>query len=151
LFTTGIAAYATLVSTVAVGWQIYSWHRMHKTRVRVTVANAFIPHLTGGTEDVISITVINDNDHAVRVTGYGLMANDGSGQQAFFIWPVPGSQIPGTIPPHDSGAGLNPWSGMVGAPIDFNRPVKAFAVLASGERFYSEPVTLFVPKQLRAA
>jgi hypothetical protein len=29
--TTIIAAYAAVISTVAVGWQIYSWHRTHKS------------------------------------------------------------------------------------------------------------------------
>jgi hypothetical protein len=151
LLTTVIAAYAALLSTVSVGWGIYSWHRTHKTRVRVNLTNAMIPLALGGIQDVISIEVVNESDHTVRVTGFGLMANDGSGQQLFFIGPVPGSSLPGQIPPHDSGTGLNDWSGLVGAPINFNLPVKAFAVLASGERVYSKPVTLYIPKQLRAA
>jgi hypothetical protein len=143
--------YAAVIATVALGWQIYIWHRTRRTRVRVKLANAIMPLVLGGVEHVISVEVINDSGHQVRVTGFGLMANDGSGQQAFFISPVAGSTLPGPIAPHDAATGLNPWSGMVGAPIDFNRPVKAFAILASGERCFSKPTILHIPKELRSA
>lgn len=151
MLTVIIAAYAALVSSAGVGWQIYSWRQTHKTRVRVTVANAVIPLLHGDVQRVVSVGVVNDSGHQVRVTGFGLLANDGSGQQLFFISPVPGSSLPGVVQPHDSGTGLNDWRGLFGAPIDFSRPVEAFAMLASGERVRSKPVTLYIPEELRAA
>lgn len=135
-----IAAYAAVISTVAVAWQIYSWHRMHKTKIRVQMVNAY---MTFPGKRVIAVEARNDNDHAIRVTSWGLETNDGSGQQLVIVQPLSGSTLPGPIPPHDSGSGYHDWDDLVGSPrIDFKRPVVAFVNLATGERFRSKPTTL---------
>lgn len=138
--TTIIAAYAAVISTVAVAWQIYSWHRTHKTKVRVRLTNAF---MTLPPTRVIAVNASNDNDHAIRVTSWGLEANDGSGRQHVMVQPIAGSTLPGSIAAHDSGDGYEGWDELAGSPvIDFTRPVVAFVNLATGERFRSKPTTL---------
>lgn len=135
-----IAAYAAVISTVAVAWQIYSWHRTHKTRVRVDVSDAY---MTFPGTHVIAVNASNDNDHAIRITSWGLEANDGTGEQLIIVRPMHGSTLPGPIPGHDSGSGFQDRDELSSSPaLDLRKPVVAFVRLATGERFCSKPTKL---------
>jgi hypothetical protein len=109
--------------------------------MRVTLSNA-VASLPLGFQRVVAVEALNDNDHAVRVTGWGIEANDGSGGNLFMVQPVAGSNMPGVIAPHDSGTGMQDWDALADAPINFKEPVVAFVKLASGEWFRSKPIKL---------
>jgi hypothetical protein len=137
--TVAIAAYAAIVSTIAVGWQVFTWRRSHTTRVRVELSNAFT---TPDFRRTISVTAYNDNDHDVRVTSWGFEANDGSGDSALCIQPLPWSQLPGTVGAHDSKIGIQDWEAAQSPVLDFKRPVTAWVTLSNGKRFRSKSKTL---------
>jgi hypothetical protein len=135
-----IAAYAAVIATLGVAWQIYSWYRTHKTKVRVRIA---LGYMTLPRMPVVTVSAHNDNDHPIRVTGWGIEANDGSGRQLFALQPIQGSTLPGPVAAHDCGDGYQDWNELRTLPqIDFTRPVVAFANLATGERFRSKPTRL---------
>jgi hypothetical protein len=108
----------------------------------VNVSNAIVAIAPGIAEHVISVEAVNETGHAVRVTGFGIEANDGSNQNLFFVWPVAGSTLPGSIAPHDAGNGLQLRDKLADAPVDLKKPVVAFVNLANGERFRSKPTRL---------
>jgi hypothetical protein len=119
-------------------------------RVRVTLTQGLMTSPLGAPLDVICIGANNKMDHAVRVTMWGLEANDGSGDQLVMIQPMMGSELPGMVPAHDSATGYHDWPPLLGNPkLDLRRPVQAFVQLATGERFRSRPQQLFVPNALR--
>jgi hypothetical protein len=139
--TTIIAAYAAVIATGGLSWEIYKWRRTHKTKVRVALRNALMPY--GDIPRAISVEAINDNDHAIRATSWGLEANDGSGDDMVIVMPMPGSTLPGKVAAHDSGSGYSDYEEIDASPkIDFKRPAVAFVNLASGERVRSKPTTL---------
>lgn len=137
-----IAAYAAVVATVGVGWQIYSFRHARRNRATIQIRNAVIP-LPPGSEWVLSITVMNGNDHAVRVNGYGLETNDGSGNDFVFFRNLPGSNLPGIIEAHDSGTALQNLDELTTrTELDFTHPLVAFASLATGDRIRSTPTKI---------
>jgi hypothetical protein len=139
--TTIIAAYAAVVATGGLGWEIYRWHRTQTNKVRVALKNAILTY--GDMPRVVSVGAINDNDHAVRATSWGLEANDGSGNDVVCVKPMMGSGLPGPIGPHDSADGFADYEEIAAMPqINFRRAVVAFVNLASGERVRSKPTTL---------
>jgi hypothetical protein len=107
----------------------------------VTLALAY---LTGPKLDVLSITVANDNDYAVRVNSTGLVTQDGTRRDLVFLDQLPGASLPGSIPPHDEGMAFLERSAAEQDGIDFFRPLVAWANVASVGRFESKPATIFV-------
>jgi hypothetical protein len=141
--TTVIAAYAGVVSTAALGWQIYSWQ--HKRRSHVDVEARFALAVLSSRESpakVIAIGVANHSDHAVRVTGAGLDLQDGSGCQLHHIGQFPGATLPGVVASRDSASAYLPLDQVEAEGINIAMPVTAWARLATGELVKSTPTPL---------
>jgi hypothetical protein len=139
--TTAIAIYAAVVATAGVAWQVYTWLRLHGTRVRVTVSNAFLTfpdHLP----QVAMITVRNLGGHPIRVTSAGFDFQDGSGRTVVLTQPPPGASLPGIVQPRDSAETWVEEQHFTSSGIDVFRPLVAWARLATGETFKSKPTTL---------
>lgn len=139
--TTLIAAYAAAIATAGLAWQMYSWVRTHRTNVRVSISNAVMPDPLRGVLHVISVEAQNRSEHNVRVTSFGLEANDGSKRQLVFIDPVRGSGLPGVVPPHDSASGFQPIGAIDAQEVDLRKPVVAFVQTTVG-RYHSQPMQL---------
>ena len=45
-----LAAYAAVVATAAIAWQIFTWRRERQTRIEVQLSNAFIGRGVRGVE-----------------------------------------------------------------------------------------------------
>jgi hypothetical protein len=136
-----IAAYAAAVSTLGLGWQIFAWARSRRTHVKVAVSNAVMAGPLGPLH-VLAVQATNESEHTVRVTMFGLEANDGSGRQLIFVNPVPGSDLPGQIAPHDSAAGYQPIGSIDGREVDLRKPVIAFIKTSTNQRYRSRPASL---------
>lgn len=138
-----IAGYAAVVSTAALGWQVYSWRHKRQSHVDVDarLALAFLPD-SDSPEKVVAVSVANRSDHPVRVTGAGLDLQDGSGYQLHHVGQFPGSTLPGMVEPYDSASAFLPLEQIEAEGIDFSRPVIAWARLATGETRKSRPRSL---------
>jgi hypothetical protein len=138
--TTVIAAYAAAIGTMGLAWQIYSWVRTHKTNVKVSLSNAVIG-APSGVLHVLAIEAQNHSEYELRVTSFGLEANDGSKRQLVFIDPVRGSGLPGTISAHDAASGYQPIGAIDVSEVDLTKPVVAFVQTTMG-RHQSRPMRL---------
>jgi len=127
-----VAAYAALVATASLGWQIYTWWHRRKSHVEVSASIAILGFSTGA-KQAIGIDVTNHGDHAIRVTGAGLEMQDGSDAQLHILNPPPGATIPGTIQPRDSAKTWIEQAEYEEQGISPFEPVTAWAQLATGE------------------
>ncbi|MGD0712779.1 MAG: hypothetical protein ABSB24_01155 [Gaiellaceae bacterium] len=80
----------------ALGWNIWSWHRGHATRVVVEVREGIIAP-PEGTRHVVLITAINYSEHPIQVKAVGVEC----GGQTIQVFHQSG-EIPGKIEARDS-------------------------------------------------
>jgi hypothetical protein len=121
-------------------WEVYKWRQSQQLKVRVQLRHAFLGYEA---QHVLSVTVLNGHNYAVRVTSWGLETNDGTGRDFVIVRPVIGSNLPGVVEARDSASGFADYAELTAAPeLDFKRPLVAFANLATGERIRAEPQTL---------
>jgi hypothetical protein len=124
-------------------WQVFTWYHARKAKVTVKVALGLLGTGMSSLECVF-VSVANSNDYAVRVHSIGLLLQDGSKRNLVFVHQVPGSTIPGTVPPHDEGTAFVERAEVEQGGIDVFRPLVAWANLAAIGRVESKPVTLLV-------
>jgi hypothetical protein len=134
-----VAAYAAVIATASLGWQIYAWRHRQQSRVVVSVRLAISSPAPGVTVQAISITATNNSEHAVRVTGAGLDLNRQDGWQFHQAAPIYGATLPGVIQPHDAGVAMIDRGGAEREGLDLTKPVVAWVRLATGETINSEP------------
>jgi hypothetical protein len=134
-----VAAYAAVIATASLGWQIYAWRHRQRSRVVVSVGLAISSPAPGVTVHAISITATNKSEHAVRVTGVGLDLNRRDGWQFHQPVPIYGANLPGVIPAHDSGAAMIDREAAENEGLDLTEPIAAWVRLATGETINSEP------------
>ncbi len=137
-----IAGYAAVVSSAALGWQVYSWRHQHRSHVDVEArfALAVLPG-SDSPAKVVAIGVANRSDHAVRVTGAGLDLQDGSATSCIISGSFLG-RPPGTVAPRDSASAYLPLDQVEAEGINITEPVTAWARLATGELVKSTPTPL---------
>lgn len=140
-----VAAYAAVVATASLAWQIYAWRHRQRSRVTVVVRLAIASLAPGVTLQAITITATNNSEHAVRVTSVGLDLDRGDGWQFHQPVPIYGASLPGVIQPHDAGVGMIDRATAVGEGLDLGKPVVAWVRLATGEAVNSEPTQLLIP------
>jgi hypothetical protein len=136
-----VAIYAATASTIALGWQVFTWRHSRSTRVKVEARMAIV----GGPspETIVAITALNDSEHPVRVSSVGLVLQDGSRRDVVVTrLPAHAGGLPGIVAPHDSGTAHMHFEHVAAAGIDAYRPVTAFVWLSTGERVESKPVAL---------
>lgn len=138
-----ISFWITVVSTAALGWQVYLWRDRRRSHVSVDVrfALAMLPGSENSAE-VVAIGVANRSDHTVRVSGAGLDLQAGSDYQLHSFGQFPGASIPGAVASHDSGSAFLPLDQVEAEGIDITEPVTAWARLATGELVKSDPTRL---------
>jgi hypothetical protein len=87
-----------------------------------------------------SVTGINRSDHPIRFTSAGFERADG---KQIVIRDQPyGSNLIGTIPPHDSGETWIECAALEQAGLDVYGPIVGWARTATGELYKSEPRVL---------
>ena len=134
-----VTAYAALVATAALGWQVWTW-RQQRRPVKVRVALACVGYPDGPVWTV-AVEAINRSDHAVNVRSAGLMMQDGTGREWVIVRPLDISKLPGAVEPHDA-AGVFVTADSVREHFDLLRPVVGWVRLASGDVVRSERVKL---------
>jgi hypothetical protein len=134
-----VAAYAAVVATASLAWQIYAWRHRQKSRVVVSVRLAIAAPAVGVTVHALAITATNNSEHAVRVTGVGLDLNRRDGWQFQQALPIYGADLPGVIQPHDAGVAMIDREAAEDEGLDLSGPVVAWVRLATGEIVNSEP------------
>jgi hypothetical protein len=137
--TTAIAIYAAVIGTLGLAWQVYSWRRANSTKVRVKLADAFIP---GITEHAAMITAINQSSHMVKVTSVGFIAQDGSKRDVLLTTQSFGATLPGPVEPRDSGMAWLDIDEAARAGIDIYRPLVGWVRTSDDQRFESKPAPL---------
>jgi hypothetical protein len=137
-----IAGYAAVVATGSLGWQVYQWRHRRRSHVEVRVRWGLVA-AEPNTVHAIIVTAVNRSEHRVRLTGFGLYLQDGSGDH-FQQWrPFYGlPTLHGHIEPHDSEAGFLSPTDIETAGIDPHEPVTAWVQLATGETVNSSPTRL---------
>lgn len=136
-----VAAYAALVATASLAWQVYTWWHRRKSHVEVSASIAILAFSTG-IKQAISIEVTNHSDHTIRVTGAGLDMQDGSQMELHILEPPSGSTIPGTVQPRDSAKTWIEQAAYEAQGINPLEPVTAWAKLATGETIRSHAIQL---------
>ena len=136
-----VAGYAALVSTASLTWQVVSWRLARKSRVEVTVNAAMLPYDDGRVLDGVTVNVVNNSDHAVRVTSAGLVLTDGSNRDLVQMSTPSGATLPGLIAPHDSAMTYFLVEDLERETdgIDIYAPLAGWVQLATGERVKSKP------------
>jgi hypothetical protein len=138
--TTAVAIYAGIVATAALGWQVFTWWRHHRTRVEVFVRPGEA-QLDGATErPAVLVIVRNLSAYDIRIATV-VLAQDGR-----VLATVPpmlaqgrSDEPPGLVPPRDIRTAALARAEAVKAGLDASRPVAAWVGLASGETFSSKP------------
>jgi hypothetical protein len=139
-----VAIYAAVIATAGLGWQIYAWGRTRRTQMNVSINNAVFG-LPMGVLGGVTIEATNRSDHEVRVTSAGFDLQDGSGRKVVIVRQMPGSSIPGNVPPHDSGMTWIEEDEARHAGLDIYKPLVGWVSTSTGESFKSKPMTLRVP------
>ncbi len=134
-----VAAYAAVVATASLGWQVYAWRHRQQNRVTVSVRLAIASPAPGVSVQALSITATNNSEHAVRVTGVGVDLNRRDGWQFHQPAPIHGATLPGIIQPHDAGVSMIDRENAEREGLDLTKPVVAWVRLATGEIVNSEP------------
>jgi hypothetical protein len=137
-----VAAYAAVVATASLGWQIYAWRHRQKSRVAVSVRLAIASPSPGVTVHVLSIAATNNSEHAVRVTGVGVDLNRKDGWQFHQAVAIYGATLPGVVQPHDAGVAMIDRGGAEAEGLSLAEPVVAWVRLATGEVVSSEPTQI---------
>ena len=88
------------------------------------------------------INVINRENHAVRISSVGFNLQDGSGRSLVLVSPPPAATLPGEVAAHDQGFTYLAESSPDIKNLGLNRPLVAWARLATGELHKSKPKTL---------
>lgn len=132
-----LAAYATILGTgVAIGaivvggiWRYWTWRQEHGTLVTVTLkwgGLTFGPNVV----EAVTVTVLNQSSHPVRVTGAGVEINDGSERTGNVTEVKPGAGIPGVVAPHDLGFTWIEIADLKQNGFDPFKPARAFVHVA---------------------
>lgn len=134
-----VTAYAALVATAALGWQVWTWRQQRRpVQVRVSLACVGYPE---GPVWTVEVEAVNRSDHAVNVRSAGLVMQDGSRREWVIARPLDISKLPGAVEPHDA-AGAFVRAESLREHFDLYRPVVGWMRLASGDVVRSEAVTL---------
>jgi hypothetical protein len=141
-----VAAYAAIVATASLAWQVYAWHHRQQSRVAVSVRLAVASPAAGVTLHAISITATNNSEHPVRVAGVGLDLNRQDGWQFHQPTPIHGATLPGVIQARDAGVAMVDRATAEGEGLDLTKPVVAWVRLATGETITSEATQLIRPE-----
>ena len=133
-----VAIYAAAASTVVGIWQIYSGIQQRRTKIEV---NTYIGEIhqrgTHPITDVLTMTVINHSDYAMRWT-FGAWQQQGDGERWIFSQTFPyGDPLPHLIPPHDSRSISVELA--VLKRLDLSKPIIASASFSDGKIFKSKP------------
>lgn len=135
-----------MISTAALSWQIYSYWHSRRSRIEVQLKNAFLTYTDGSPRQVVAINVINNSDHAVRVSSLGLDLQDRSGRTAQAFQQIPGATLPGQVERHDSGETYLLADELKRDGFDLSRPLRGWATLSTGKTVRSKPVQLEASK-----
>jgi hypothetical protein len=141
LVATIIAAYAAIVATAALIWQVYSWWHRRAAHLEVTVRIAVMMP-PEGILHVVSIAAINRSEYRVRVRAFGLDFQDGRAATFQQYAPVEGATLPGEIEHHDSAEGFIHVANVQKAGIDLYEPITAWVRLATGDVVRSKATRL---------
>jgi hypothetical protein len=151
--TTAVAGYGAVVSTLAVGWNVYTWRQTHYTKLAVTARLAVL-NFARSTAAGIGITVENKTRNPIEVVEMGLFNESAHGEVR--LSPYPPDDLPkilpgresfefaiarrfedanpyGTEPPPPMSGYFDPLWNRTGASITF------WVKTSSGSRFSSEP------------
>jgi hypothetical protein len=128
-----------MTGVAGLGWQVYTWLQDRRSRVTVSVCGAVVAY-TSDPDHVVSIRVVNDHDHAIRVASIGFDMQNHLSQQVVIIRQMPATSLPGVVSAHDSGEGWMLQTDFEKAGLDIYTPVVAWARLATGEKVRS-PLT----------
>jgi hypothetical protein len=137
-----VAAYAAVVATASLVWQIYAWRHRQQSRVTVAVRLAIASPAPGVTLQAITITATNNSEHAVRVAGVGLDLNRRDGWQFHQPAPIYGADLPGVIQPHDSRVSMIDRNDAENEGLNLAEPIVGWVRLATDEVVKSEPTQL---------
>ncbi len=138
--TLAIAITGALTGLSSLGWQIYTSIDARKLKIEVEVGNSIIIPDTEPLH-VVGVTVINRNDHAIRVQSVGLNLQKGRAPGRLFFPPQSHANLPGEIAPHDSGFSYIEYRHFE-EEMDPNLPVVAVAVTSAHGAFESKPTHL---------
>jgi hypothetical protein len=134
-----VAAYAAVVGTAALGWEVWKAVQARRLKVEVDLANAMLAYPAREPAWSAQIQVRNHGDHQINVTSAGLYTQDGTDQRVVMIRQQPGATLPGVVGPHDSGFTYFLEDELQNAGLDWFRPLVAWAALSTGERVNSKP------------
>jgi hypothetical protein len=138
--TAAVAIYAAIVATAALGWQVFTWWRHHRTKVEVFV-RAGEAQVDGTAErPAILVIVRNLSAYDIRIVTV-VLAQDGRALVAVPPMLPQGrpDEPPGLVPPRDIRTAALEREEAVKAGLDASRPAAAWVGLASGETFSSKP------------
>jgi predicted metal-dependent phosphoesterase TrpH len=134
-----VAAYAAVVASGTLGWQVYQWHHSHKDHVEVKAAIALMGLGDDSMVEAVAVIATNRSDHTIHVEGLGLDIQDGSDRELHVMKAMPGATLPGAVEPHNGGSAYIDQREVEAQGISVFKPVTAWVRLATGEVVRSKP------------
>lgn len=134
-----LAVYAAVTATAGIGWQVFTWHRSHGTRLTVSLTQAIA---APNGDYYIGVVVTNKSEHLVNIIGAGFNLQDGSGRTLPIIEPTPMCSIPGKVAARDSGSAFLLGDAAASVGLDAYHPMVGWVDTGAHGRIKSRPQTL---------
>lgn len=141
-----VAAYAAVVASGALGWQVFIWRASRRNRVTVDLKMGLGKVAENHYGPAINIVVRNLGAHPVRPVAAGLHVGiKGGGTK--LIYASAGNLLTNKVPANDSGYAqiLREW--LEEEDVDFDHSMIGWVDLATGERIKSPSLSL-IPRPL---
>jgi hypothetical protein len=111
--TAWLAAYAALVATGGLAWQVYSWRAQHATRIVVKGTYGFLT-MSDGTlsEHMAMVEVYNRSPHPIEIRSVGWVLDAEHDTSMPIIDRPLGASIPGQVAPRSNAQSWLPLRGL---------------------------------------
>lgn len=140
------AAYAAVIASGALGWQVFIWRAGRRNRVTVDLKMGLVKVAENYYGPAITIVARNLGARPVRPVAAGLQVGmKGGGTK--LIYASAGNLLTRKVPANDSGYAQLPRKQLEDEDVDFDHAMVGWVDLPTGERVKS-PSLILIPRQL---
>ncbi len=141
-----VAAYAAVVASGALGWQVFIWRAGRRHRVTVDLQTGFGKVAEKSYGPAVNVVVRNLGAYPIRPVAAGLHVGiKGGGTKLIYL--STGDLLTRKVQANDAGYAQMLWEQLEREGVDFDHPMIGWVDLATGERIKSPSLSL-IPRPL---
>ena len=139
MLATVIAAYAAVVATCALGWEVYRWFREREPELELDLSRTHAFRPDGQIKDLLVVEIRNRSaSRRANITSVGYVASwSYKGERhsfTLYCHPYDGASLPGVVEPNDAGVTCRPVPRLNGdEPLEDVR-LRAWAWTSTGRK-----------------